>query len=80
MQIIVGLTALVGSLSIGMTFLVSPLAGIMIDSFGLRRTAMLGGAVATIGMLASSFAMAHVILENHHFFLDHLILNSDLRR
>ena len=47
-------------MSIGMTFLISPLAGIMIDSLGLRRTAILGGAIATIGMLGSSFAMAHV--------------------
>lgn len=53
-------TALVGSLSIGMTFFVSPLAGILIDSIGLRRTAVLGGAIATVGMLASSFALAHV--------------------
>ena len=53
-------TALVGSLSIGMTFFVSPLAGILIDSFGLRRTAILGGVIATTGMLASSFALAHV--------------------
>lgn len=52
--------ALVGSLSIGMTFFISPLAGILIDSFGLRRTAILGGAVATVGMLASSFALSHV--------------------
>lgn len=53
--------ALVGSLSIGMTFFISPLAGILIDSFGLRRTAVLGGAIATVGMLASSFALGHVI-------------------
>ncbi|XP_046650713.1 monocarboxylate transporter 10-like [Daphnia pulicaria] len=52
--------SLVGSLSIGMTFFVSPLAGILIDSIGLRRTAVLGGAIATVGMLASSFALAHV--------------------
>lgn len=50
------IASLVGSLSIGTTFLVSPVAGIMIDSFGLRRTAMLGGIIATVGMLASSFA------------------------
>jgi hypothetical protein len=43
-----------------MTFFVSPLAGILIDSIGLRRTAVLGGAIATVGMLASSFALAHV--------------------
>lgn len=54
------ITALVGSLSIGMTFFVSPIAGILIDSIGLRRTAVLGGAIATVGMLASSFALAHV--------------------
>uniref|UniRef100_A0A0P5MMK7 Monocarboxylate transporter n=1 Tax=Daphnia magna TaxID=35525 RepID=A0A0P5MMK7_9CRUS len=52
--------SLVGSLSIGMTFFVSPIAGILIDSIGLRRTAVLGGAIATVGMLASSFALAHV--------------------
>ena len=54
------MAALVGSLSIGTTFLASPVAGIMIDSFGLRRTAMLGGIIATVGMLASSFACNNV--------------------
>ena len=43
-----------------MTFFISPLAGILIDSLGLRRTAVLGGAIATVGMLASSFVLAHV--------------------
>jgi len=45
-----------------MTFFISPLAGILIDSFGLRRTAILGGAIASGGMLASSFALQHVQL------------------
>ena len=67
--------ALVGSLSIGMTFFISPLAGIMIDSFGLRRTAILGGAIASIGMLASSFALQHVKNQSisnqiFHFHID----------
>ena len=49
-----------GSLSLGITFFVSPLAAILIDSIGLRWTAFLGGAIASVGMLASSFALDHV--------------------
>lgn len=48
-------TSWVGSISIGMTFLISPMASILTDKFGIKRTALLGGFLATVGMLASSF-------------------------
>lgn len=38
-----------------MTFLLSPVASILTDKFGIRRTAFLGGFLATMGMLISSF-------------------------
>ncbi|CAH1799429.1 unnamed protein product [Owenia fusiformis] len=48
-------TSWVGSLYIGMTFGMSPVASILTDRLGIRKTAILGGIIATSGMLASSF-------------------------
>ncbi|XP_022245308.1 monocarboxylate transporter 10-like isoform X2 [Limulus polyphemus] len=48
------LTSWVGSVSIGMTFLLSPVASILIDKIGIRRTAFLGGFLASLGMFLSS--------------------------
>lgn len=46
--------ALVGSLAMGTTFMVSPVSGVISDAFGIRRTTFLGGAIATTGMFLSS--------------------------
>lgn len=48
-------TSWVGSVSIGMTFLLSPVASILTDKWGIRTTSFIGGLMATIGMLVSSF-------------------------
>lgn len=48
--------ALVGSLAIGSTFFFSPLAGIITDRIGIRWTTFVGGAMASGGMLLSSFS------------------------
>ncbi|XP_076373748.1 monocarboxylate transporter 10-like isoform X2 [Tachypleus tridentatus] len=48
------LTSWVGSVSIGMTFLLSPIASILIDKVGIRRTAFLGGFLSSLGMFLSS--------------------------
>ncbi|XP_054718143.1 monocarboxylate transporter 10-like [Uloborus diversus] len=48
-------TSWVGSVSIGMTFLLSPVASILTDKLGIRTTAFIGGLMATAGMLISSF-------------------------
>lgn len=48
------LTALVGSLTIGATFLFSPISGILVDKLGLRTTTFLGGLLTTAGMFLSS--------------------------
>jgi len=48
--------SLVGSLAIGSTFLFSPVAGIVTDKIGIRWTTFVGGAVASGGMLLSSFS------------------------
>ncbi|XP_044739190.1 monocarboxylate transporter 10 isoform X2 [Chrysoperla carnea] len=52
--------ALVGSLTIGTTFFLSPIAGILTDRIGIRRTTLLGGAIASGGMFLSSFLTEHV--------------------
>ncbi|XP_014668222.1 PREDICTED: monocarboxylate transporter 10-like [Priapulus caudatus] len=48
-------TSLVGSVCVGLTFLMSPLSGILIDLVGIRKTAFCGGLLAFTGMLLSSF-------------------------
>ena len=47
-------TALVGSLTIGTTFLFSPVSGILVDKLGLRTTTFLGGVLTCSGMFLSS--------------------------
>lgn len=51
---------MVGSLTIGTTFFVSPVSGVLTDAIGLQRTTFLGGALASCGMLMSSFFTDHV--------------------
>ncbi|XP_011146128.1 monocarboxylate transporter 10 isoform X2 [Harpegnathos saltator] len=46
--------ALVGSLTIGTTFFLSPVAGILTDKFGIQMTTFAGGAIASGGLLLSS--------------------------
>ncbi|XP_058422436.1 monocarboxylate transporter 10 isoform X2 [Diceros bicornis minor] len=48
-------TAWVSSLSMGMIFFCCPIASVFTDIFGCRKTAVLGAAVAFIGLLSSSF-------------------------
>ncbi|XP_071544004.1 monocarboxylate transporter 10-like isoform X2 [Panulirus ornatus] len=48
-------TSTMMSLAIGSTFLLSILAGVLTDSIGVRLTTFIGGAIATAGMLISSF-------------------------
>ncbi len=52
--------SLVGSITVGATFLLSALAGILTDRFGIRKTAFFGGLLATLGMLLSSFFVDRV--------------------
>ena len=40
--------SLVGSITIGTTFFLSPVSGILTDKFGLRKTAMAGGTVVRV--------------------------------
>ncbi|XP_015597633.1 monocarboxylate transporter 10 isoform X2 [Cephus cinctus] len=46
--------ALVGSLTIGTTFFLSPIAGILTDKIGIQITTFIGGALASGGMFLSS--------------------------
>ncbi|XP_017774176.1 PREDICTED: monocarboxylate transporter 10 isoform X2 [Nicrophorus vespilloides] len=52
--------ALVGSLAMGTTFMVSPVAGVLTDAIGIRVTTFLGGFIASGGMLLSSFCSDNV--------------------
>lgn len=47
-------TALVGSLTIGTTFFLSPISGMLTDKIGLKTTTFIGGVLMTIGMILSS--------------------------
>lgn len=46
--------ALVGSLTIGTTFFLSPISGILTDKIGLRTTTFVGGLLVTSGMFLSA--------------------------
>merc|ERR1712223_2240739 len=52
--------SLVASLAIGTTFLLSPISSILVDKFGIRKTAFTGGFIATLGMFLSSFAVEKI--------------------
>nr|XP_033206459.1 monocarboxylate transporter 10 isoform X1 [Bombus vancouverensis nearcticus]XP_033206461.1 monocarboxylate transporter 10 isoform X1 [Bombus vancouverensis nearcticus]XP_033206462.1 monocarboxylate transporter 10 isoform X1 [Bombus vancouverensis nearcticus]XP_033206463.1 monocarboxylate transporter 10 isoform X1 [Bombus vancouverensis nearcticus] len=54
--------ALVGSLTIGTTFFLSPISGILTDKIGIQMTTFLGGAIASSGMLLSSIFSSKVTL------------------
>ncbi|XP_026671288.1 monocarboxylate transporter 10 [Ceratina calcarata] len=54
--------ALVGSLTIGTTFFLSPISGILTDKIGIQMTTFLGGALASGGMLLSSIFSSKVSL------------------
>ena len=58
--------SLVASLAIGTTFLLSPISSVLVDKFGIRKTAFFGGFIATLGMFLSSFAVEKVGIK--HFF------------
>lgn len=47
--------ALVGSLTMGTTFMMSPVAGVLTDLIGLRLTTFIGGCLASGGLFISSF-------------------------
>lgn len=47
--------ALVGSLTVGTTFLMSPIAGVLVDRIGIRPTTFIGGFIATSSLLISSY-------------------------
>ena len=56
-------SALVGSMGIGMTFFLSPVAGILTDQIGIRMTTFLGGTLAIGGLVLSSFFSNNVNLS-----------------
>ena len=52
--------SLIGSMAIGFTFLLSSVSGVLADKFGIRLIAFIGGLLATLGMLLSSFFLHRV--------------------
>lgn len=52
--------ALCGVLTIGCTFAISPVAGILSNFLGLRTTTMVGGIIATVGLALSSFFVDNI--------------------
>ena len=50
----------IGSLLVGSTFVLSPVSGVLVDRFGIRKTAFIGGLVATTGVFISSFFVDNV--------------------
>lgn len=53
-------SALVGSLTIGTTFLLSPISGILTDKIGLRNTTLIGGCLAATGMFLSAIFVNNI--------------------
>jgi len=53
-------SALVGSLTIGTTFFLSFLVGMLADKIGLRLTSVIGGILATLGMGLSAVGYQHI--------------------
>ncbi|XP_026318946.1 monocarboxylate transporter 10 isoform X2 [Hyposmocoma kahamanoa] len=52
--------SLCGVLTIGCTFAISPVSGILSNFLGLRTTTMVGGIIATIGLALSSFFVDNI--------------------
>ncbi|CAK1555136.1 unnamed protein product [Leptosia nina] len=52
--------ALVGSLTLSTTFLLSPVSGLLTGFLGLRLTAVLGGSLATASLIITSFVVDRV--------------------
>ena len=48
---------MVGSLATGMLFLLSAPCSLLVDKFGIRKTAIVGGILASLGMFLSAFAV-----------------------
>uniref|UniRef100_A0A1B0GG61 Major facilitator superfamily (MFS) profile domain-containing protein n=1 Tax=Glossina morsitans morsitans TaxID=37546 RepID=A0A1B0GG61_GLOMM len=55
------IAALVGSLTIGTTFLLSPVAGCLTDKIGLRLTTFIGGVLSAGGLFMSSFLTQNIV-------------------
>ena len=68
------MSALIGSLTIGTTFFLSFLVGILSDKIGLRLTSIIGAVLATLGMGLSAllYRYLHTIsaisIHNTHIY------------
>ena len=64
----------VGSLLVGSTFVLSPISGVLVDRFGLRNTAFLGGIIATSGVFVSSFFIENVSKIDSILFVTYMYI------
>ena len=64
------MSALIGSLTIGTTFFLSFLVGILSDKIGLRLTSVIGAVLATLGMGLS--ALLYRYLHNIYTISTHI--------
>ena len=71
------LSALIGSLTIGTTFFLSFLVGILSDKIGLRLTSVIGAVLATLGMGLS--ALLYRYLHNIYTHICNKYLHTHLQ-
>ena len=71
------LLALIGSLTIGTTFFLSFLVGILSDKIGLRLTSVIGAVLATLGMGLS--ALLYRYLHNIYTHICNKYLHTHLQ-
>ena len=50
----------IGSLLVGSLFLFSPFSGVLVDRYGIRKTAFTGGLISTTGAFLASFLLDNV--------------------
>ena len=70
--------SLVGAIAVGATFFLSPVSAMLTDRYGIRKTAISGGLIATLGMLLSSFCLEYAsgfeVSAKINVILGHLII------
>lgn len=70
--------ALVGSLTVGTTFLMSPIAGVLVDRIGIRTTTFIGGFIATNSLLISSYFTHQVSYNMYNIIPNFSNTNNNL--
>ena len=53
------LASLVGSAAVGACFILSPVASMLTDRYGIRKTSFVGSFLASVGMLLSAICLRY---------------------